>query len=77
MHIGEPLAQDKTVSIRMTEELHDRLEALVPRMKSDPRYRSFPGIGRATVIRLALERGATILETDLAELPSDSKGSKS
>lgn len=67
------MAHTQNVTIRASSDLVERLDELVPRMQADPRYRSFPRIGRATVIRLALERGAALLEVDLPPDESEVK----
>jgi hypothetical protein len=60
-----------TVTIRATEELRARLDALVPRLAIDPRYAGLGRLSRATILRLALDRGLSMLAAELPPLPQD------
>jgi hypothetical protein len=49
-------------SIRLPQELLDRIEALVPVVAADPVFAAFGRVGRSSVLRLSLVRGVESLE---------------
>jgi hypothetical protein len=63
------MGHDASTHIRLSPELLKQAEELVPMLQSDPRYRSMPRIGRATVLRLAIDMGLHALRVHLATAP--------
>ena len=63
------MPKDWTVTIRGSEALKRKLDALMPRLEHDPRYAGVARLSRATLYRLALDRGASVLAAELPPLP--------
>ena len=56
---------DAQITTRLPADLIERMDALLPQLRKDPRYRAFGRITRSTVIRLAMERGLAVLESEI------------
>jgi len=65
------VSHDHTITIRAPEALKRKLDNLLPRLEADPRYRGVARLSRATLYRLALDRGAAMLAAELPELPPE------
>ena len=65
------MPKDDSVTLRIPAPLRARLDALLPRLKADPRYTGFPRLSRATLYRMALDRGAAELAIELPPLPPE------
>mgnify|MGYP006431386337 CR=1 FL=1 len=63
------MPKDAAVTLRIPLPLKARLDALLPRLAADPRYQGFPNVSRATLYRMALDRGAAELNHELPPLP--------
>lgn len=63
------MAHDTVVTLRLSSDLVEEAEALLPQLKTDPRYRSMPRLGRASVLRLALDMGLHTLRVHLDTAP--------
>ena len=63
------MPKDAAVTLRIPLPLKARLDALLPRLAADPRYQGFPNVSRATLYRMALDRGAAELGVELPPLP--------
>ena len=64
------MPKDAAVMLRIPLPLKARLDALLPRLAADPRYQGFPKLSRATLYRMALDRGAAELNHELPPLPN-------
>ena len=60
------MTQDSTVTLRLSSALLAEAEELLPKLKTDPRYRSTGRLSRASVLRLALDMGLHSLRVHLA-----------
>jgi hypothetical protein len=60
-----------SVTIRANPVLRVRIDSLIPKLQADPRSSGFARVGRSTVLRLALERGAAQLEQQLIGAPKE------
>ena len=68
------MAHDATITIRAPAKLKARLDSLFPRLEADPRYRGVARLSRATLYRMALDRGTEALASELPPLPASDKG---
>ena len=54
--------QGPTLHMRVTQEIFNRTDALIPEMQKDATWRAAPTLSRSTVLRLALLEGLAALE---------------
>jgi hypothetical protein len=66
---GEPLTEQektkdnrKAVNLRVDQEILERAEQLIPKIKADPELSALGRISTSSVIRLAILKGLEILE---------------
>lgn len=55
----------KQTSIRLPNDYIDRAEDLLEDMAKDARYTAFGSLTRADVLRLAIQRGLDVLESEI------------
>ena len=66
--VARPLAQEEQVSIRLPKTLLERAEKITDKVRQDP-DNVLIGMTRATVLRLAIARGLSVLETEHGIVP--------
>lgn len=69
--LEDPMGNDKATSVRLPEEVLERLDALAARLAEDPTIRALAGgtLSRSAVLRIAVTRGLEVLEAE--HPPSD------
>ena len=60
---------DAQITTRLPADIIEQMDALLPRLRRDPRFRAFGRLTRSTVLRLALERGLVVLESEIPKTP--------
>jgi hypothetical protein len=65
---------DAKITLRLPNDLVDRLDALVPLVAAHPRWRAFGRVTRSTVLRLAVDRGLGPLEAECRAQNTDGEG---
>lgn len=66
----EPMSRQSTykqTSLRLPEDFLDRADTVLEGMANDKRFMAFGTMTRADVLRLALQRGLDVLESELEE----------
>jgi hypothetical protein len=70
----EDSMNDAHLNVRLPRDVVDRLDALVPLVANDPRWRAFGRVTRSTVLRLAVDRGLGPLEAECRAQNTDGEG---
>jgi hypothetical protein len=65
---------DTQITARFPLGLVARLDALVPLVAADPRWRAFGRVTRSTVLRLCVEEGLGAIEAQYSRTKTDGEG---